>query len=185
MSALQKLPILIKLPTAVLTRYQNQYKVEWANSSLAEYSYLFQGNYLKLMIAPEDYRVVNNYEGDGSRFLNGFNRSIPVVCLLRRTLQIRCKDDRALIRWIVEDVARISNSTSYSGEFIPIELVDYVRPEIEDVAATPQGQRPYTTRYGMIPTASIESGGTWQWRNDYRHQGGFQFEFIESTLRQG
>jgi hypothetical protein len=185
---INKLQVWLKLAAGARSRYQHQFKIDWSQSSSASaYDYLFDSanNYLRLDVAPEDYQVINNYEGEGTRLVAGFSRTIPTVSLLRRTIRIRVADDRALIRWLVEDTARISNSTVYSGTFTPIELIDYVRPEYVDVAATPQGQTPYTVRYGMIPLGSIESGGTWAWRNDYRHQGGFSFEFIEAVQRVG
>lgn len=166
------------------TLQPKRFLIECPAGLLAAYglpAYFIEGQYLKLLVEPSDYTITNEQEGE-TKYIAGFSTQTLSIALMRRNLKIKIKDDRAVIRSVIEELATLSQYSGLRGVHVPLTAIDYARPEYQDVKNAGGGEA-HTVRKGIIPLASIESGGIWTWRDESRHQDGFMFTFQELTLR--
>jgi hypothetical protein len=173
MSSFQYKRILIKCPESVISAY---------NPPVTVLEGTVPNQFLRLYVEPGDYQLTNNQENE-TRYNNGFSSVTLSPALMRRTLRLKIKDDRVLLRAIVEELAALSYTSTYQ-QHVPIELHDYCRPEREDIkAAIATSTEAFTVRHGMIDPAKIESGGAFTFVNQDRVLEGWTFEFAELKLR--
>lgn len=141
------------------------------------------GSYLKLPIQPQEYSKI--VEGDVSRLSSTFSRTVFSPRLARVGFRITSGITEYNVYACLEYVAKISASTSYS-EYTAIQVIDYVRPETEDLRAVINSSSPVvqaaTTRYGAI-NMDGSGGGSYGFDNKTATETGLVFTFSEATKR--
>ena len=157
--------LLIKLPSGLANRFKLD---EWLESG-----------YLCLHILPEEYSEIE--EGEKSKYINTYSNYRLGTRVGRIGFSINSPDlNNNNIISLIKYLAKISFSTGYK-EHSPITIIDFCKPEPEDVeSALRNNSEPFTTRNGIITVNS--ASGTIQ-LGEFNYNQGLQFTFMETQLR--
>jgi hypothetical protein len=104
-------------------------------------------DYLALSVLPDEYSRIE--EGEKTAFVDTFNTPFIAPKLIRVGFQAVVSENAWNIRSCLEFIAIAQVSTAYNT-FNQVNILDYVRPEVEDYS---QG---YTQRRGLL---TLEAGG--------------------------
>jgi hypothetical protein len=104
-------------------------------------------HYLIVSIPPEDYTRIE--VGEKTGFVDTFRRPFITPRNIRVGFSANITDNKLNIKRCLEFLAVSSVSTSYSSTYIPVTVLDYVRPEYSDSV--------FTTRKGLL-TVSASNG---------------------------
>ena len=104
-------------------------------------------SYLVIALDSSDYTRIE--QGEKSNFTDTFRTPFITPKQIRVGFSARIADNMVNVRRCLEFLAISSVSTSYSGAYIPVTVVDYVRPEYSDTS--------FTIRKGLL-TISAGTG---------------------------
>lgn len=143
---------------------------------------LFEDGYLRLPLSKE-YRQINDQLGEADPYKAGIGGSYFQSSLVRRTIEAEIIGGRAELFWMLEKLIQISTSTG-TGEHIPMTILDYCRPELEDIeTAIVGGTEPFTQRQGLFQITDRGGSIVGAIGRPQFLPGGMKVKFYELDLR--
>lgn len=163
--------IYIKCPTAINLQQIYNAPPDW-------FALINNEQWLRIFVTPEEYVTLR--EGEAPRYSRAFGRPFYPLKLKETGFIITLAEDNDKLRDILEEIIEASISLD-KKEHIPIQVLDYVKPERADKKQKIANQsNPFTLRKGMI---ALEPGnGTSGFQADRYTVNGIRFTFRQITL---
>jgi hypothetical protein len=137
--------LLVRSPLTVIQLFNPNHYNLWQFDSG---NYGDSSDYVYLRLFP-GYESANEVQGDRG-FKPSFNGTVAQHTTTRRTFTATVRQQTAFIFYLVERLALIANTSSYTT-YTPIKIVDFCSPEaIDDPNTAAYNGELATTRYGRI-----------------------------------
>lgn len=130
-------------------------------------------SYLVLSVLPSDYTSLQL--GDKTSLVSTFSKPFVTPRLVQTGFTAAITEDLYNVYNCLRFIALSSVSTSYET-YIPVTVLDYCKPELEDTAAG------FTTRKGLL-TIEPTSGTSGNQTAPSFIEGGFRIQFVEINKR--